>query len=408
MTSINNLINKYCPIFYFSKNETIFPTKFENIVKSSKLTINTNTIPNSELSENPNKIIINSQYSNLQNWERMNEENIGSYLDENVKLIPTVENKSGDIRIKSNPHSNDNELACILGDIQYNLSNSYIFLHYVAIYFNDNNNGNDYSLVTLKIKCDIIDDTTEVIKIKFNNDSLESVFIKSNVEGKNSGMWYDPNDITDRNFMQERENNRLIFYIAKNTHSTYPVIHTYDIKSNLSEEFSKSYEWDPISNLILLLTPEINLFGDIFKNFYKNSNYSSAKLYAYNGMLNNNKPSLIYRQELLHVTNYDSYFEILIPKEIEQSYISKTSKTLFLFFAQIGILSAFGGIYLYNNYFFKNSLEECKHLIQNGDFIGNLRDCFTTPVEYKGWYFLILHIILIISGVLSNISGLFN
>jgi hypothetical protein len=277
MTIIQEIAKKYCPIFYFDKNENNFPVDISYLVAQSDLYYNNSLILSRE--ERFSKYSVSDQ--NNCNHDAILGINVGftpEFFEKNTELEQILsglkENANVQLKYKDTNYSGGGEtvakdtddvsITCVISDVQENSENCFIFLSYKVLFANSGTNEMfPYSMVTLRIKCDnkpfVGTSSSNKFGFDIQNDSLDKVFIKSH----NQDLFFNPSKILhDSNeFTASKTGNHIKIYVEKNFHNLYPGISKNDIPHHMGDKRTEEgRRWDPEERIILLpsskLTPD--------------------------------------------------------------------------------------------------------------------------------------------------------
>jgi len=242
----DELVKKFCPIFYFHSKELYFPSPWEEIIKMSTLYENDKVVvTNEQLKKNPNLIINEKDYLN----------NLKDRMKYRLKL--THINKKG--------HYNKPEIQSYITDIIRFKKHKFINIRY-SLYYTYNGS----------LKPHIRDVETIIIRLKINNrigNNLENYqFVDPHIiniflNAHSGGKWFKL-----ENF--EIELSRIVIYIARESHAYYPDIKNHRRFFRLGDDDTeKSLKYDPINNIILLPTIENKYYLKYYENNLDKQNF---------------------------------------------------------------------------------------------------------------------------------------
>jgi hypothetical protein len=288
------LVKKYCPIFYFHSKEPFFPSPWEEIIKMTTLYDNDKiSITNEELKKNVN--LVTSEKHNLKVDKNQDRARF------NLKL--THINKTG--------HFDKPEIQAFITDIIQYKDHKYINIRYSLFYaYNGTLDPHLRDIESMIIRLRIDNRTGD----KFENYNyikprIEKIYLSAHSGGK----WFN-----EKHF--EKEDGKIIVYIANESHAYYPNPKIYRRFFRFGDDYcEKSLKYDPSDNIILLPTIEYKNF----MNFYEN-NLDKQK-YFYKGQWEGGAMGVYY-----NTNGFVNYFDCysyqggvsnIIEKEVSPFYL---------------------------------------------------------------------------------------
>jgi hypothetical protein len=301
------LVKKYCPIFYLHSKEPFFPSPWEEIIKMTTLYDNDKvSISNEKLKKNVNLVI--SEKHNLQVDKNQDRNRF------NLKLT----------HIKKEGHFDKPEIQAFITDIIQYKDQKFINIKYSLFYaYNGTLDPHLRDIESMIIRLRIDNRTGDKFEnYNYINPRIEKIYLSAHSGGK----WFD-----EKHF--DKEENRIIVYIANESHAYYPKPKIYRRFFRFGDDnCEKSLKYDPSDNIILLPTIE---YKD-FMNFYEN-NLDKQK-YFYKGQWEGGAMS-VYHNTKGFVNYFDCYsyqggVSNVIEKEVSPFYLSILKYLIFplLFF----------------------------------------------------------------------------
>lgn len=290
-----DLVKKYCPIFYFHSKEPFFPSPWEEIVKMTTLYENEKvSITNEELKKDINLIV--SEKHNLKVDKRQERERF------NLKLT----------HIKKEGHYDKPEIQAFITDIIQYKDLKFINIKFSLFYaYNGTLDPHLRDIESMIIRLRIDNRTGDKFEnYQYINPRIEKVYLSAHSGGK----WFNENSF-------EKEDGKIIVYIANESHAYYPLPKIYRRFFRFGDDYcEKALKYDPSNNIILLPTIEYKDFMDFYKN-----NLEKQK-YFYKGQWEGGAMS-VYHNTKGFVNYFDCYsyqggVSNVIEKEVSPFYLS--------------------------------------------------------------------------------------
>lgn len=292
------LVKNFCPIFYLHSNEPYFPSPWEEIIKMTTLYENdTEIISNKDLNKDTKLVVKN----NLK---------VNKIQDRKYNLKLTHINKKG--------HLNKPEIQAFITDIVHYKKDHYINIRYEIFYpYNGTLDPHVRDIERMIIRLKIEGrNGIDLDSYDYINPTISRVYLSAHSGGK----WFKEKDF-------EKEDGRIIVYIANESHAYYPEPRIYRRFFRFGDDqCEKGIKYDPSNNVILLPSVEDSFFIEYYES------HPEKQIYFYKGQWEGGLMG-VYKKTEGFVNYFDCYAYQGGVSNVIRHEVSENQKSLFRFIA---------------------------------------------------------------------------